>query len=105
MNRSNLAIFPIRLRSARKVKGLSQERLGILAGIDESSASARMNQYETGKYAPDFLMAKKIAEVLDVPTTYFYTEDDLMAEMVLKFHFLTQIQKKKVINFIDTIEK
>ena len=50
-------------------------------------------------------MAKKIAEVLDVPTTYFYTEDDLMAEMVLKFHFLTQIQKKKVINFIDTIEK
>lgn len=64
-----------------------------------------MNQYETGKYAPDFLMAKKIAEVLDVPTTYFYTEDDLMAEMVLKFHFLTQIQKKKVINFIETIEK
>ena len=44
MNRSNLAIFPIRLRSARKVKRLSQERLGILAGIDESSASARMNQ-------------------------------------------------------------
>lgn len=64
-----------------------------------------MNQYETGKYAPDFLMAKKIAEVLDVPATYFYTEDDLMAEMVLKFHFLTQIQKKKVINFIETIEK
>lgn len=64
-----------------------------------------MNQYETGKYAPDFFMAKKIAEVLDVPATYFYTEDDLMAEMVLKFHFLTQIQKKKVINFIETIEK
>lgn len=104
MNRSNFAIFPVRLRSARKVKRLSQERLGILAGIDESSASARMNQYETGKYAPDFLMAKKIAEVLDVPTTYFYTEDDLMAEMVLKFHFLTQEQKNKVIAFIETIE-
>lgn len=87
MNRSNLAIFPIRLRSARKGKGLSQERLGILAGIDESSASARMNQYETGKYAPDFLMAKKIAEALDVPTTYFYTKEALMAEMVLTFHF------------------
>ena len=104
MKRSNFAIFPIRLRSARKIKRLSQERLGILAGIDESSASARMNQYETGKYAPDFLMTKKIAEVLDVPTNYFYTEDDLMAEMVLKFHFLTQEQKNKVLDFIDTIE-
>lgn len=61
MRHSNVAIFPVLLCSARKVKGLSQERLGILAGIDESSASARMNQYETGKYAPDFLIAKKIA--------------------------------------------
>ena len=50
-------------------------------------------------------MAKKIAEVLEVPTTYFYTEDDLMAEMVLKFHFLTQAQKKEVINFMENIEK
>lgn len=105
MNHSNSTVFPIRLRIARKAKALSQERLGILAGIDESSASARMNQYETGKYAPDFLMAKKIAEVLEVPTTYFYTEDDLMAEMVLKFHFLTQAQKKEVINFMENIEK
>ena len=64
-----------------------------------------MNQYETGKYAPDFLMAKKIAEVLNVPTNYFYTEDDLMAEMVLKFHFLSQTQKNKVIAFIETLEK
>ena len=34
----------------------------------------------------------------------FYTEDDLMAEMVLKFHFLTQEQKNKVITFVDAIE-
>lgn len=93
MNRSNLAIL-IEGAQCSKVKGLSQERLGILAGIDESSASARMNQYETGKYSPDFLMAKKIAEVLDVPATYFYTEDDLMAEMVLKFHFFNSNTKK-----------
>ena len=66
MVRNTSNIFSVRLRAARKEKNLSQERLGILAGIDESSASARMNQYETGKHVPDFLMATKIAEVLEV---------------------------------------
>ncbi|MBI0440159.1 transcriptional regulator, partial [Dickeya dianthicola] len=28
------------------------ERLGILAGIDEAMASARMNQYERGIHTP-----------------------------------------------------
>ena len=63
MSQHNSNVFSIRLRIARKTKNLSQERLGILAGIDESSASARMNQYETGKHVPDFLMATKIADV------------------------------------------
>ncbi|ENV15438.1 helix-turn-helix domain-containing protein [Acinetobacter guillouiae] len=100
-NTSN--IFSVRLRAARKEKNLSQERLGILAGIDESSASARMNQYETGKHVPDFLMAKKIAEVLEVPVVYFYAEDNLMAEIILKLHLLSRSQKLEVLKFLDTI--
>lgn len=100
-NTSN--IFSVRLRAARKEKNLSQERLGILAGIDESSASARMNQYETGKHVPDFLMAKKIAEVLEVPVVYFYAEDNLMAEIILKLHLLSKSQKLEVLKFLDTI--
>ena len=96
-------IFSVRLRAARKEKNLSQERLGILAGIDESSASARMNQYETGKHVPDFLMAKKIAEVLEVPVVYFYAEDNLMAEIILKLHLLSRSQKLEVLKFLDTI--
>lgn len=40
-----------RLKEARQRAGLTQERLGVLAGIDEMSASARMNQYERGKYS------------------------------------------------------
>mgnify|MGYP006350583657 FL=1 len=79
MSTHNLNVFALRLRIARKAKKLSQERLGILAGIDESSASARMNQYERGKHVPDFLMASKIAEILDLPTAYFYVENDLSA--------------------------
>jgi transcriptional regulator with XRE-family HTH domain len=102
MIRHTSNIYSKRLRIVRKTKKLSQERLGILAGIDESSASARMNQYETGKHLPDFLMAKKIANVLDIPLAYFYTEDDLMAEIILKLHFLSDQQNLEVLNFINS---
>ena len=101
MARHTLNIFSMRLRFARKVKNLSQERVGILAGIEEASASARMNQYETGKHLPDFLMASKIADVLDVPVAYFYTDDDLMAEIILKIHLMSDQQRLEVLKLID----
>ena len=93
-------IFANRLRIARKARKLSQIKLGILAGIDEASASARMNQYERGKHVPDFLMVTKIAQVLDLPTAYFYTEDDQLPEMVQQFHLLDLEQKQLVLTFI-----
>jgi DNA-binding XRE family transcriptional regulator len=43
-------VFSARLKEARIAAGLSQERLGVVAGIEEASASARMNQYERGKH-------------------------------------------------------
>ncbi|PNW16587.1 helix-turn-helix domain-containing protein [Acinetobacter sp. AKBS16] len=98
-------VFAMRLRLARKAKGLSQERLGILAGIDESSASARMNQYERGKHVPDFLVASKIAEVLELPTAYFYIEDDLLAEIIQKSYELSTEQKNKVLVFIKSLHQ
>lgn len=75
--------IPRRLRAVRLAAELSQEKLGVLAGIDEFSASARMSQYETGKHVPDFITMKKIAKVLDVPTSFFYTEEDEIAELML----------------------
>mgnify|MGYP001600814934 CR=1 FL=1 len=65
--------------------GISQERLGVLAQIDEFSASARINQYERGKHTPDFNTAERLARVLDVPVPYFYARDDDMAEWILRF--------------------
>lgn len=102
MTKQTFNIFSIRLKVARKAKNLTQERLGILAGIDELSASARMNQYETGKHVPDFLMMTKIADVLDVPIAYFYTKDDLMAEIILKIHLMTYLQRVEVLKFINS---
>lgn len=47
------------------------EEAGIAADIDEFSASARMNQYETGKHIPDLLTLKQISKILKVPIAYF----------------------------------
>lgn len=87
-----------RLKEARLRAGLSQEKLGILAGIDEASASARMNQYEKGKHTPDFEMACKLAKVLDIPESYLYTKDDLMAELMLIFHRFSLNSKIELID-------
>ncbi|WP_343580289.1 helix-turn-helix transcriptional regulator [Acinetobacter sp.] len=98
-------VFAMRLRLARKAKGLSQEKLGILAGIDESSASARMNQYERGKHVPDFLVASKIAEVLELPTAYFYVEDEVLAEILRRSYSLDAEKQNRLLSFIQDLEK
>ncbi|MCT4705397.1 helix-turn-helix domain-containing protein [Enterobacteriaceae bacterium H16N7] len=75
-------MLPHRLKEARIRAGLSQQKLGILAGIDEATASARMNQYERGIHTPDFALSCKLAEVLNIPACYFYTVEDDLAEVV-----------------------
>ena len=74
-----------RLRSARISIGLSQKQLGILAGIDEFSASPRINQYVRDKHVPDFATAKRLAKTLNIPVTYLYADDDNLAELILLF--------------------
>ena len=71
-----------RLKEARSEADLSQKTLGIKAGIDQFSASARMNQYEADKHVPDFGTIKRISKVLKLPTAYFYCEDDELAEVI-----------------------
>ncbi|QTH70438.1 helix-turn-helix domain-containing protein [Pseudoalteromonas xiamenensis] len=77
--------FPKRLKEARKKKGLSQKQLGILSGMDEFSASARMNQYEKGVHAPDFKTVKALAKVLEVPTAFLFCEEDELALQLAEY--------------------
>lgn len=79
-------MLPQRLKDARIRMGISQEKLGILAGIDESTASARMNQYERGTHTPDFELVCKLATVLGVPACYFYTCEDELAALVIQWY-------------------
>jgi len=79
-------MLPARLKDARNRKKISQEKLGIMAGIDEATASARMNQYERGIHTPDFELVRRLAVILDVPTCYFYVEEDELADIVLNWY-------------------
>ncbi|MDO6837274.1 helix-turn-helix transcriptional regulator [Pseudoalteromonas carrageenovora] len=77
--------FPKRLKEARLAKGLSQKKLGILAGMDQFAASPRMNQYEKGVHSPDFQTVRALAKVLEVPTAFFYCEEDKLAGHILAY--------------------
>ncbi len=93
--------IPKRLKEAREAAGLSQKQLGIKAGIDEFSASSRMNQYETGKHTSDYFTIKKIAEVLALPTSYFYTEEDNLAKIIQLAGKLSLENKNKLLKYLN----
>ncbi len=79
------SIVAKRLREVRLRSGLSQKKLGILAGMDEFSASPRINQYERGKHTPDLQTVERIAKILGIPSAYFYAVDDELAKWILAF--------------------
>lgn len=81
-----------RLRQVRVAKDISQKRLGILAGMDEFTASARINQYERDKHVPDFSIARRLARALGIPVVYLYAEDDDLAELLLSY---TQASRRR----------
>ncbi|HTK01512.1 MAG TPA: helix-turn-helix domain-containing protein [Bordetella sp.] len=89
-----------RLKEARLRAGLSQERLGTLAGLDEMSASSRMNQYERGKHTPGFFLIERLAQALNMPTPWFYTRDDDMAELLLAYHVLSPELKERALSYL-----
>jgi transcriptional regulator with XRE-family HTH domain len=96
--------IPKRLKEARLAAQISQKKLGIAAGMDEFSASARMNHYEIGRHTPDYSTLKRIADVLKLPVAYFYTESDKVAHLI---QLLSSCEKDKQLRliklFCDTI--
>lgn len=96
--------FCKRLKEARLAADISQERLGIEAGIEPASASARMNQYESGKHAPNPTTVQQIAKVLDLPTAYFYSADDDEARMLVLFYRATVEQRRAVLEGLGALD-
>jgi transcriptional regulator with XRE-family HTH domain len=86
-------IWGRRLKEARLAAGFSQKQLGIQAGLDQFVASTRINRYELGIHKADFKIVQRLGELLQVPTGYFYTEDDTLAELMVIY--FRQSAKKK----------
>jgi len=91
-----------RLREARTRAELSQKQLGIKAGIDEFSASPRINQYERGKHAPDYSTVERLAKVLKVPTPFFYAGDDDLAKIILLLGALSPKARKQLLTKLSS---
>ena len=94
------APFSKRLKEARSRAGLTQHELGVLAGIEEENASAKMNQYEQGVHLPKFPRLKDLAKALKVPTAYFYAESDDLAELLYTYERLSGRKRQELVKFL-----
>jgi transcriptional regulator with XRE-family HTH domain len=95
-----MANFGKRLKAARMAAGLSQERLGVEAGIQEESASARMNRYEKGTRAPAVEIVERVAKVLNAPVSYFYSQDEQEAQLLLAFHRMPHERRAEILKLV-----
>jgi transcriptional regulator with XRE-family HTH domain len=98
-----ISIVAKRLKEARLRAGVSQKQLGIKAGIDEFTASARINQYERGKHMPDLQTLTRLADVLHVPVPYFYCQDTELADVIVKFAALSKAQRRRLLGLIGEL--
>lgn len=90
-------VFSRRLLQARTALGLSQRQLGIRAGLEPSVASPRINQYEQGKHEPRPAVVRKLAEALGVPPAFLFTDDELLAKLLLRWGELSLARKKQLL--------
>jgi len=87
-------LFGRRLRDARLRAGITQDRLGVMIGLDEGCSSARMSRYESGIHEPSFSIAEQIAKVLGLSACYFYCSDDHLAEIILNYSKLSKKERE-----------
>jgi transcriptional regulator with XRE-family HTH domain len=70
------------MRQARERLGVPQDKLGVMIGLDEETASARISRYETGVHEPQIAIARSIAKALKVPLAYLYCDEDELAFII-----------------------
>jgi transcriptional regulator with XRE-family HTH domain len=99
-----MSIIAKRLQEARMRAGISsQAKVGLLAKLDVSGVSPRMNHYFTGTNEPKLATMMLIAAGLKTPVPYFYCEDDALAGLILKFGTLDEAQKKQLLAFVANL--
>ena len=87
----------LRIREAREAAGLSQRQLGIVAGLDVSVASPRINQYEQGRHMPNLQMLERLGQILDRPLPWFYAIDNELAALLLAWHQAAPARRRRLL--------
>lgn len=98
--RTPSTVFGMRLRNARLRAEIPQDRLGVMIGLDEATASARMSRYETGVHTPPFEIVQSLGKVLSVPTAYFFCEDESLADLVSYWGTLKKTDREKALHLL-----
>ena len=96
-------VFSDRLKQARLRAGFTQMQLGVMAGIEEFSASARINQYEKAVHAPNYDTAVRLSVALEVPVSYLFEPDDRLAEIILAAGKLTEKNRQELMRFAHNL--
>lgn len=90
-------IFANRLRRARLTADLTQEALGVAAGLSVDVARVRINRYEKGGRECDLRTAKRLAEALDMPLAALYAETDEIAEAITALVKLPLEEQRQIV--------
>lgn len=101
----NSSVFSKRLKQARERAKYSQFQLGVLAGIDEFTASARMNQYEKGIHEPNFELVVRISAALAVPVSFLFEPNDRLAKLILLAGDLSAKDLQQIILAVEKVAK
>ena len=83
-----------RIRQERLRQDIAQDKLGVMAGLEESSASARMSRYESGIHEPPVEFVQAIARVLGISPAFFYCPDDRLAEIIRTYSDLPESKRR-----------
>lgn len=94
---STSTVLGHRMRARREDLGWSQEKVGVLIGIDESASRARISRYELGTHEPPIKTARLIADALQVPLAYLYCEDDGAARLLLALGAMGKTKRAKAL--------
>lgn len=93
-------IFASRLRCERKRAGLTQEALGVLAGIPVDVARTRVNRYERAVHDCDLGTAVALAGVLDVPLASLYASDIGEATIISAYSRLSVAGRERLLSLV-----
>lgn len=71
-----------------------------MAGLEESSSSARISRYESGIHEPPVRFAEALAKVLGVSAAFFYCADDRLADIILLYTDVSEAKRNLMLEAV-----